>query len=58
MAETMPRGAETPEQLLRAKALMEDALRLLDEAGAAADIGAHLDMAIHRLTQELDRTDG
>lgn len=56
MAETMPRGAETPGQLLRAKALMEEALRLLDEAGAAADIGAHLDTAIQRVIQELDRT--
>lgn len=55
MAETIPRGAATPEQMVRAKALMEDALRLLDEAGAAADIGAHLDTAIHRLTEEIDR---
>ena len=52
MAETMPRGADTPEWMLRAKAMMEEALRLLDEAGAAADIGAHLDTAIHRVTQE------
>ena len=56
MAETMPRGAETPEQMVRAKDMMEEALRLLDDAGAAADIGAHLDRALQRLIQEIDRT--
>ena len=55
MAETMPRGADTLVQMVRAKDLMAEALRLLDDAGAAADIGGHLDRAIERLIQEIDR---
>ena len=39
----------------RALALMIDALRLLDQAEAPADIGAHLDLAICRLSEALDR---
>ena len=39
----------------RALALMIDALRLLDEGEAPADIGAHLDLAICRLSEALDR---
>jgi hypothetical protein len=35
---------------------MKEALRLLDDAKAAADIGAHLDLAIHRLRESLDFT--
>ena len=33
--------------------LMKDALHLLDEADAAPDVGAHLDLAIHRLDAAL-----
>jgi hypothetical protein len=32
---------------------MKDALHLLDEADAATDVGAHLDLAIHRLEDAL-----
>lgn len=56
MAEPMPREADTTERLDSAKTLMEDALQLLDDCGAPADIGAHLDLAIHRLSQLLDQT--
>ena len=56
MAETVLRGSEKPEQMVRAQGLMEEALRLLDDAGAAADIGAHLDRAVQRLSQEIERT--
>jgi hypothetical protein len=38
---------------VRALNLMKEALRLLDDAEAAADIGAHLDLAIHRLEESL-----
>ena len=37
----------------RALTHMKEALRLLDEAGVAADVGAHLDLAIHRLQVSL-----
>jgi hypothetical protein len=33
------------------------ALRLLDENGAPADIGAHLDLARHRLTEAIQGSD-
>jgi hypothetical protein len=36
-----------------ALSLMKDALHLLDEAEAAPDVGAHLDLAIHRLEDQL-----
>lgn len=39
--------------LQKARSYMEVALELLDQAGAAADIGAHLDLAICRLTEAL-----
>lgn len=38
---------------VRALNLMKEALRLLDDAEAAADIGAHLDLAIQRLQESL-----
>ena len=55
MAEMMPRGADTPEQMIRAKDLVAEALRLLDDAGAPADIGAHLDSGLQRLIREIDQ---
>jgi hypothetical protein len=41
--------AARQEMLRNALVLMEDALGLLDDADCAADIGAHLDLAINRL---------
>jgi len=41
------------ERLSRALGLMKDALRLLDEAAAALHVGAHLDLAIHRLEDSI-----
>lgn len=55
MAEAVSRASDPTNALMHAKKLMEDALNLLDDVDAAADIGAHLDMAIHRLTQEIDQ---
>lgn len=37
------------EELQTAMAKMQDALDLLDSAGAPAEVGAHLDLAISRL---------
>jgi len=37
------------ERLSHALSLMKESLLLLDEAEAAPDVGAHLDLAIHRL---------
>ena len=39
--------------LSEARALLRTALDLIDRAGAPADIGAHLDLALHRLSQVL-----
>lgn len=48
-----PEEVQSP--LGQALALMRTALVLLDEADAPADIGAHLDLAICRLGEMLDR---
>ena len=42
--------------LADALARMIAALRLLDSGGATPDVGAHLDLAIHRLKNQLDET--
>ena len=39
--------------LERAKLLVKEALDLLDDCGASADIGAHLDLALHRINCDL-----
>ena len=39
------------DQLTRPLHLMIEALELLDDMDAPADVGAHLDLAIHRLRQ-------
>jgi hypothetical protein len=45
--------AARQEMLKNALIIMEDALRLLDEADCPADVGAHLDLAICRLRDGL-----
>lgn len=37
----------------RARELVQEAIGLLDEAGAPADIAAHLELALHRMTSEI-----
>jgi hypothetical protein len=52
MGNRMPGQSPDPgsiERMTRALALMTEALKLLDEAGAPAQLGAHLDLAIVRL---------
>ena len=50
-------SSEAREQQLRnALSLMRNALRILDETQCSADVGAHLDLAICRLTDLLPRT--
>lgn len=44
------------ERLREALRLMSGALKLLDEEGAPSEIGAHLDLAIHRLEGLLKST--
>lgn len=41
------------ETLLKARDLMQRALDLLDRTGSAHDVGAHLDLAIARLSEML-----
>ena len=43
-------------QLRNALRLMRDALQLLDETECSADVGAHLDLAICRLSDLLPRS--
>lgn len=45
MSSTFPQ----PDKITAALGLMVTSLQLLDEAEAPADVGAHLDLAIHRL---------
>ena len=54
MPQSTPLAEGAAAQLVEARTLMEEALRLLDEAGASADVGAHLDLAICRLTREIE----
>ena len=39
--------------VLRAQSLVSEALELLDETNAPAQIGAHLDMALHCMSRVL-----
>lgn len=40
-----------------ALAYIEAALQILDDSTAPGDIGAHLDLAMHRLREEIGRLD-
>lgn len=44
------------ETIVQSRRLLASALQLLDEAGAPADIGAHLDLALHRLDELIEAT--
>jgi hypothetical protein len=47
------------DRLCQALSLMQDALQLIDEAKAPAQLGAHLDLAICRIQDEVAlNTDG
>lgn len=50
-------GGLMPEELQTALAKMQDAIDLLDIAGAPADVGAHLDLAISRLKEIICASD-
>lgn len=56
MAEPV-KQANSSELMTDAMQLMRDALRLLDQASAPADVGAHLDLAIERLAPYLHADD-
>jgi len=49
MGEAQSEDNELRQAIARAFHLVSDALARLDEAGAPADIGAHLDLALHRM---------
>lgn len=44
------------ETIVQSRRLLASALQLLDEAGAPAEIGAHLDLALHRLDELIEAT--
>lgn len=56
LAEFNPDEPQSSASLSEALERMEEALQILDNLGAPADIGAHLDLALHRLRQEIGRT--
>ena len=49
MGEAQSKDGELAGALAEAFELVTAALARLDEAGAPADIGAHLDLALHRM---------
>lgn len=52
MGEAQLRSMDLDSTLARAIELVTEALELLDESVAPADIGAHLDLALHRMRRE------
>lgn len=53
MAEVIPGKSKDADTFISALNLMREALQFLDEGRAPADIGAHLDLAIVRLSQHM-----
>jgi len=51
MGEAQSKDGELAGALAEALELVTAALARLDEAGAPADIGAHLDLALHRMSR-------
>ena len=50
------RSSNSVELMNQAMEMLVEALKLLDEAGAPADIGAHVDMGRARLSSSLELT--
>jgi hypothetical protein len=53
LAESVPDEPQFSGSLDDALERMEEALQILDHLAAPGDIGAHLDLAMHRLRQEI-----
>ena len=53
MGQALEESTEPYAALERAKLLVSEAIAELDACGAAADIAAHLDLALHRIDREL-----
>ena len=53
MHEALPNEPGVSCLLVRAKTMIVDAMQLLDEADAPADIAAHLDTAVSRLDETI-----
>ena len=52
MGEAQLKRADLDYAMARAIDLVSEALTLLDDASAPGDIGAHLDLALHRMRRE------
>lgn len=50
-----PKAPSTEAPASEALGLMVEALKLIDQSGGAGIAGAHLDLAIHRLREWIDR---
>ncbi len=54
MGQVQTLSVSVEDAIAAALALVTDALERLDTAAAPADIGAHLDLALHRMRSVLD----
>ena len=54
LAEPLTKSTDFRTAIERAMALVTDAINELDDAGAPADIAAHLETAVHRMTNVLN----
>jgi hypothetical protein len=54
MGEPQLKKMELGHAIARAIEMVSQALEMLDEADAPADIGAHLDLALHRMRTRIE----
>lgn len=54
MGEALRQADALKGEIEAARALVVEAIARLDLAGAPADIAAHLDFALHRMTSEIE----
>lgn len=57
MLDSLSRIADVRAAVLRAQKLVTEAIAALDQAGAPADIAAHLDTALHCMMRLLPASD-
>ena len=53
MSQALAKTDGVRQALEQARALVAEALEVLDQAGIGTHIGAHLDMALHRMTSDI-----
>jgi hypothetical protein len=53
MGQAIAKKDDVRQAVEQARTLVAEALALLDQAGIGAQVGAHLDMALHRMRSEI-----